>query len=127
MELEHSLGRLRLTFNEGKVNMAEVKIKPITDSRIITEVKAIQGDKPETKQWTPEHQMKLIWNLFRTNPAMKYAAMTAEEKKKSYQQWVADWNNGRLAYPSNTARSLAEAGLARKDVASEFQADADIK
>lgn len=101
----------------------ESKLKPIKDVRILELVKEMQGPSAATKQWTPDQQCILIWQLFRTNPAMKYGAMTDDEKKKAFLQWQADWANGRLAYPSNTARSLAEAGLAAKPASAEFEVD----
>lgn len=103
------------------------KIVEIKDERILKEVRDIQGDKPETKDWTPDKQMKLIWNLFRTNPKLKFAAMSKEEVVAAFKQWESEWNNGRLAYPSNTARSLAAGKLAAAPSSEEFVATDGIK
>lgn len=107
--------------------MAQSKVQIIKDARILAEVASIQGSDKEKKTWTPDKQSVLIWNLFRTNPALKFAAMSVEEKQKAFMQWQADWSNGRLAYPSNTARSLAEAGYAARPASEEFVMPEEVK
>lgn len=104
--------------------MAESKVKEIKDERVLNAVRAIQKESPETKDWTPEKQAVLIWYLIKTNPQFEKAfkAISKEDNQKAYDQWMADWNNGRLAYPSNTARSLALAKLAAPPKSDEFKA-----
>ena len=105
------------------------KIAKIDSARILAEVKDIQGADAATKRWTPEKQMKLIWNLFKTNPhfAPCFKELKPEENKAAFVQFAKDWDEGRLAYPSNTARSLAEAGLALGTDTTEFNADDSLK
>lgn len=110
----HGLGLVK------EKHMAEVKIKKITDERVLKAVRDIRGKTPVEKfVWTPDHQTRLVWLLMRRNEHFQDKAgetpdQRNERLKKGYAQWEADWNNGRLAYPSNTARSLAESGECRK-------------
>lgn len=100
--------------------MAE-KIKAITDPVIIREARAICG---KESLWTPDHQRKLIWNLFRTPLAEGGCLVPVPDKdgkgkEQAVKNWLALWDNGRLAYPSNTARSLAEGGHCAKPITAE--------
>jgi hypothetical protein len=109
------------------------KVAKIESERVLAEVKDIQtakGGEAKQHRWTPEDQKLLLWYLFKTNPMLKphFAKLTKEDNIKAYQQFCEDWDKGRLAYPSNTARSLADMGLALStEVAAEFVPGNDLK
>src|ERR1700753_2153364 len=98
----------------------QAKVTAITNARVVKEVVDIQGSGPESKLWTPEKQKLLLWNVLRSNPSLKFEKLTADELKAAWQDWCECWDGGRLAYPSNTARGLAAAGLAAGAREEEF-------
>lgn len=64
--------------------------------------------KPNEK-WTSEHHALLLWKYFRKAGFAKDAK--PEEVKKLAAEFVAWHNNARVAYASNQAKGLADAGI----------------
>lgn len=64
--------------------------------------------KPNEK-WTSEHHARLIWGYFRKAGFAKDAK--PEEIAKLAKEYVAWHNNASVAYASNQAKRLAEAGI----------------
>lgn len=64
--------------------------------------------KPNEK-WTSEHHALLLWNYFRR--AGFLAGAKPEEIAKVAKEFVAWHNNASVAYASNQAKRLAEAGI----------------
>lgn len=78
---------------------------PIKDSAVLREA----GKLVETEQvWDENKHMKLIWNLFRTE--LGYQPLEGA-KANMVAKWNALWSNGRLAYSSNCAKGLVDAGI----------------
>lgn len=64
--------------------------------------------KPNEK-WTSEHHALLLWKYFRKQGFLANAK--PEEVKKAGAEFVAWHNNARVAYASNQAKGLADAGI----------------
>ena len=79
---------------------------PIKDSLVLE--LAAKHIKP-TEKWTSEHHALLVWDYFRKVGFMKDAK--PEEVAKAAKEFVAFANNSRMAYASNQAKGLADAGV----------------
>ena len=79
--------------------------KAIKDESILRIARAICT--PD-EDWTSQKHAVLIWKLFREELGYVPPAPQAMAKK-----WDSLFNNGRLAYSSNCAKGLAEAGVCR--------------
>lgn len=83
-------------------------------AKAITDTKALELAKKHiepNEKWTSDHHAMFIWDYFRGEGFLKGAA--PEVIKKAAQDWVAIHNNGRVAYASNQAKGLADAGICR--------------
>lgn len=80
--------------------------KAITDSTALEIAKSICA--PDEK-WTSDCHALFIWKYYRKVGFLKGA--TPDEIKKAGAEWAAMHNNARLAYASNQAKGLADAGV----------------
>lgn len=82
--------------------------KAITDTVALEIAKSIC--KPDEK-WTSEDHAMFVWKYFRREGFLKDAK--PEVVKAAGMAWAAMHNNARLAYASNQAKGLADAGVCR--------------
>lgn len=80
--------------------------KAITDTVAIEIAKSICA--PDEK-WTSDCHALFIWKYFRKAGFLTNAK--PEEIKRAGAEWAAMHNNARLAYASNQAKGLADAGV----------------
>lgn len=80
--------------------------KAITDSVALEIAKSICEP---SEKWTSDCHAQFIWKYFRQAGFLKGAK--PEEIKAAGMAWAAMHNNARLAYASNQAKGLADAGV----------------
>lgn len=91
--------RLRTKTTKGK---SKYMANPIKDSTVIELAKK---HCTPTEKWESRHHMMLIWDYFRQ------AGFAPADVAKAGKEFDAFYNNSRMAYASNQAKGLAEAGV----------------
>lgn len=81
------------------------KTNPIKDESVLALAKKHCAP---TDKWESKHHAMLIWDYFRSK------GFAPADLKKAGMEWDAFYSNSRMAYASNQAKGLAEAGICAK-------------